>query len=296
MSRIYISETDYDHDPLVESLSKLSIVVVNTKSNTKEATDIIDLTLDSDSSSNDQDDYKCFKSDQLSEDILESIRSERVSTDQSFRDFGQIYLDNIPITGTLLRTLVKSSSWLNDEMINAFFKLLGAAYLNSIFLNSFFFSNLVSGVDVYSWIKKTTLKKSLFEYDHLIFPINHGNTHWSLGVLFIKEMDLVHYDSLGSSIGKIKSVYSKFMMILEKEAKENYLSRIDSIKLPLFTKVEDIKLSLKTRDSPSQADGSSCGVHACFTAHRVAKGEPLDFTSDQVLDYRKKMAISLALQ
>jgi Ulp1 family protease len=297
MTNIYISENDDDQDPLTASMSKLSMIVVNTKSDVKKAEevidageeveckqeelDIIDLTLDSDSE-NEENEYKCFKSDQLSEKVLEAVRSETVPKNQSFKDFVQIYIDNIPVTSALLNSLVRSNSWLNDEMINAFFKLLGAAYPRSLFLNTFFFTNLVAQVDVHGWITKATGRKSLLHYDHVIFPINHGNTHWSLGVLYIKEMDLVHYDSLGSSLSQIRKGHLQLTRLLEKEV--------------TLSTIRELNVSVKSGKSPRQADGSSCGVHACYTAHRIAKGEKLDFTAYQVTAYRKKMAANLALR
>ena len=291
---IFISENDHDQDPLTASMSKLSIVVVNTSLTKNEKSldvtddvdksDVIDLTLDSDNENNEENEFKCFKSSQLSEEVLEAVRSESCSQNESFKGAVQIYIDNIPVTAALLTNLVQPNSWLNDEMINAFFKLLGAAYPRSLFLNTFFFTNLVAGVDVYSWLKKATGQKSLFDHVHLIFPINHGNTHWSLGVLFIQKMELVHYDSLGSSLAKIQKGHSKLLTILEKEAKGSQLNEIGSL-----------NLLVKRGKSPRQADGSSCGVHTCYTAHRIAKREKLDFTTYQIADYRKKIAGNLAL-
>ncbi len=125
------------------------MVVVNTKSKAQDDLEIIDLTLDSDCTDS-ADDFQSFNSSRLSQDIIDSIRSENYTKSTLFEDFVQIYVDNIPITRLLLKTLEKSNSWLNDEMINAFFKLLGAAYPKSIFLNSFFFTNLERGLNVSS--------------------------------------------------------------------------------------------------------------------------------------------------
>jgi Ulp1 family protease len=299
MTNIFISENDDDQDPLTASMTKLSMVVVNTKSDVKkveelidateevdskqeEVLDVIDLTLDSDSDPEyEENEYKCYKSDQLTENVLEAVRSESFPKNQSFTDFVQIYIDNIPVTSALLKSLVQSNSWLNDEMINAFFKLLGVAYPRSLFLSTFFFTNLVAQVDVHGWIMKATGQQSLFDYDHVIFPINHGNTHWSLGVLYIEEMDLVHYDSLGSSLSQIRKGQSHLTRLLEKEM--------------AIASTRELNVSVKRGKSPRQVDGSSCGVHTCYTAHRIAKGEKLDFTPNQVSDYRKKMAANLAL-
>jgi hypothetical protein len=95
----------------------------------------LDLTLDSNPDNNKENQNKCFKSDGLSVTILDEIRSETFPKNQSFRDFVEIEIDNIPVTCSLLQTLVQSDSWLNDEMINAFFRLLGAAYPGSLFLS-----------------------------------------------------------------------------------------------------------------------------------------------------------------
>ncbi len=108
-------------------------------------------------------------------------------------------------------------------------------------------------------------------------------------------MEIIQYDSLGSSVQKLKKVYSQLLSIMIKEAEE-YLRNSDQLKSPILRTIEDLKFCIKAGDSPLQIDGNSCGVHTCFTAHRIAKGEALDFSSDQVCEYRKKMARNLALK
>jgi sentrin-specific protease 1 len=221
---------------------------------------------------NKENEYKCFDSDKLSKAALNAIRSEKAPKISSVVDgFLQIYIDGDPITSKILKDL-SEDAWLTDEMINPFFKLLGAAYPGSLFLSTFFFTQLASGKDVQGWIKKKSL------HEKVIFPINHNNSHWSLGIFYIKHGKLVHYDSLESEdrFGEINKAVSKL----------NDIFSHFNLKI----------VSVQKGKSPRQVDVSSCGVHTCYTAHRIAQGKQPNFKPDQVSNYRKKMAANLALR
>lgn len=78
-----------------------------------------------------------YKSYELCDRALESIRKETnevytISTDR------YCTIDNIPISPNMITTVAQQDSWLTDETINAFYKLLGAAYQQTIFLSTFF--------------------------------------------------------------------------------------------------------------------------------------------------------------
>jgi Ulp1 family protease len=120
-----------------------------------------------------------YSTKNLDPNALHAIRSETTTNRSTFETHQDSEIDNIPISGEMLRKLSENDSWLNDEVINAFYKLLGAAYEKSIFLSTYFWPTLLSGVNVTSYIKKYTSGKSLLEnYYHMILPINHNNQHW----------------------------------------------------------------------------------------------------------------------
>lgn len=122
---------------------------------------------------------------------------ERALAEQSLSDDGP--LDevlasrfSIDLTREKLQTL-RPKIWLNDEVINFYFKLLQERSNKKATRcwcpNSFFWNKLSGGPDrdcsAYSFkeVKRWTFKAKvdLFELDHVVFPMNIGNCHWAMG-------------------------------------------------------------------------------------------------------------------
>ena len=104
---------------------------------------------------------------QLSENDLEQIQTMK------FDKFVDVTIYGISITPVLLNQLRNPHTWLDDEMINAYFKLLGAEYSSSLFFSTYFITELVRGAVVDNWVGYDVL-----EYETLVFPIHINNNHW----------------------------------------------------------------------------------------------------------------------
>ncbi len=122
----------------------------------------------------------CYNATHLTEQILTDVRSETSISIRSYHDFKKISLFGIPITNVMLNKLCDPRGWLNDEMIDAYFKLLNCAYGNCLLFNCHFIYCLDNDIDVSSWLNNL---KGLMNLQHLIFPINIDNLHWYLKLL-----------------------------------------------------------------------------------------------------------------
>jgi Ulp1 family protease len=105
--------------------------------------------------------------------VLEKIRSETPCTILSLSNFQNITICGISITRQLLHALCDPTEWLNDQMINAYMKLLGAAYTKSFFFSSYFLACLARGDNMNNWVDNLILT-----YEKLIFPIHVNGNHW----------------------------------------------------------------------------------------------------------------------
>ena len=104
---------------------------------------------------------KCYDTCKLGKVVLDDIRSEISGEKMLYNNFQEIFINNIPISQTLLNRLCNNQVWLNDEMINAYLHLLEAAYESSMFFNTHFITSLQSGLNVTNIISN---KKTLLNY------------------------------------------------------------------------------------------------------------------------------------
>ena len=115
----------------------------------------------------------------------------------------------IPVTRHSMRTL-RPLTWLNDEVINLFFKLLLAREvrkdadadtdtLRCHFMMTNFYTKLAEQSKGYCYadVRRWTKKTDIFNMHLVIVPIHcHGN-HWTLAVVNFKWRRFEYYDSNG---------------------------------------------------------------------------------------------------
>jgi hypothetical protein len=99
---------------------------------------------------------------------------------------------------------LQPETWLNDEIINFYMKLLGAKYQTEkpdkyYFFPTFFVDRLTHGGlynyrNIYRWSKSI----DVFTMEKVFFPLNIRQLHWALAVVFFKEKKIVYYDSMWS--------------------------------------------------------------------------------------------------
>eukprot|EP00439_Symbiodinium_sp_Y106_P078087 s562_g16.t3 len=127
---------------------------------------------------------------------------------------------SVEVTRRQLECL-RPGEWLNDEVINFYYKLLQersktiASSPKSWFTNSFFWPKLsgnnkdASGAAVklnkteynYKEVRRWTIKAKvdIFDMDYVIFPMNIAETHWSMGAIDMREKGFRYFDSMFSN-------------------------------------------------------------------------------------------------
>merc|ERR1711967_210834 len=137
---------------------------------------------------------------------------------------------NVEVTRKQLKCL-NPGTWLNDEVINFYCKLLeerGKKVKDSPkcwFPNSFFWPKLSgAGNSNYSYkdVKRWTIKAKvdIFELDYIIFPMNIGESHWALGAIDFKKKGFRYFDSMSLSPYKNFVAYLRQYLQDEHKAKK----------------------------------------------------------------------------
>lgn len=105
---------------------------------------------------------------------------------------------------------LKSSKWLNDQVINSYFDLIferakanEGKYPSVFRFSTFFYNQFLTGgyKSVERW------GKNIFKYDLVLIPVNPGQ-HWTLVVVNMKERTVQLYDSLQGNRFVIYIFYS----------------------------------------------------------------------------------------
>jgi len=183
-------------------------------------------------------------------------------------------------------------TWLNDEIINFYTKLLQersnkATGPSCWFTNSFFWNKLSGGPskrndeynykEVRRWTGKA--KVDIFALDLVIFPMNIGEMHWALGAIDIKNKGFRYFDSMTTR------PHPNFVPFLRRYLQDEHKSKKTS---PLED-ADSWKLLNIEPPPPQQNNGYDCGVFTCFFADRISAGKPLDFEQDDMPDLRIRL-------
>mmetsp|Transcript_25279 Transcript_25279/g.60006 ORF Transcript_25279/g.60006 Transcript_25279/m.60006 type:complete len:594 (+) Transcript_25279:219-2000(+) len=205
------------------------------------------------------------------------------------------------------------STWLNDEVINAYMALLSIRSavrstpaetsedeadpevdeergsrargetetgLTCEYFSSFFYALLRNAKGGYSHenVKRWARKKNLSRCDRIFFPINVSNSHWCLAVVYPKKKLIRYFDSLGGQ-------NSNCLKLLERYMQDEGSERGDESLQGAWTRE-----NVGPPQVPRQQDGSSCGVFLCAFADCLSVGqEPAGFTQHHIKSMRKAM-------
>jgi len=187
---------------------------------------------------------------------------------------------------------LRPGEWLNDEVINFYFKLLQErtrrpeAPRRCWFTNSFFWPKL-SGKghaeynfkEVRRWTTKA--KVDIFDQDYVIFPMNIGETHWALGAIDFRERGFRYFDSMFSR------PHSNFVPFLRKYLSDEHKAKKGGKALEGIDGWELIK---PENPLPKQRNGYDCGVFTCSFAEWFSQGLALDFSQDDMPNLRLRLA------
>jgi hypothetical protein len=237
--------------------------------------------------------------DQLSE--LELVQIQEHFTDPVPATDPNIlfHIDSIPITNLTFNRLLPQQ-WLNDEIINSFRHLLlqrdeaRSATLNqprSYIYSTYFLPKLLhhgnySFQHVHRWHHRVP-GGDLFHLERILMPINQGNNHWACMEILPRCRCIIFHDSLRSSGLEFRDQIYQYLKDIYRDLHPN--SR-------LVWAGQWSYLQGNPRGTPQQHNGYDCGVFTCAFMDCLMRGQPLEFTQQQLEGYRLHIAISLLHQ
>ena len=116
----------------------------------------------------------------------------------------------------------------------------------------------------------------------IIVPINHGNTHWTLAVIDVRNKKIYHLDSMSGG-GHTCTTNLRRYIIDEAQNK-------DSVQYePSDFTIIDIW------DVPQQHNGSDCGVFTCKFADFESRNESLSFEQEHMTYFRERIAAEVCI-
>ena len=200
--------------------------------------------------------------------------------------------------GSLQRLVTET--WLNDQVINFIAKQVIQKGTSDIYCySSHFFSKLLhnsSAVGRYdfatvrNWHRFREQRQTgttIFDYKHLLVPIDKDNSHWLLVHVDIESRKIYLYDSSGdqtmanNSNGGYLTAMQRYLKEAEAEAARGPPGR--SSNLASWT------TSNRSGSTPKQTNGYDCGVFTLVNMSLLARGETLNSSSySQETIYRRK--------
>jgi Ulp1 family protease len=191
---------------------------------------------------------------------------------------------NQPIRADDLMTL-RPGAWLNDEVINFYMNLINerskqdSKALKVHCFNTFFYSNFLLPKG-YAGVKRFAkrAKVDIASCDMVLVPIHLG-VHWCMSAVNRKEKRIEYWDSLRGGSGKVHSKLREYMRNEDPTFAANEAGWRDWIP--------------PSNEAPLQQNGHDCGVFACTTAEYLARGGPVDFDQEDMMDLRVRIAASI---
>ena len=195
----------------------------------------------------------------------------------------EVVIDDLgyKITAAQLRT-AQGTSWLNDQVINYFCRLVQEAVHSTCTLGSFFASKLIS--QGYAAASRWTKKVDIFAYQRVLVVINR-HSHWTLAVINNAARRFEYYDSLG---GGGEDVLEHLVEYAEKEYKAK--------KSPAPT----VEFNFRAWEwycpkskCPQQRNAYDCGMFTCLFALHVALETPMSFSQGDIAHARNVLQLEL---
>ncbi|KAG7377324.1 hypothetical protein PHYPSEUDO_011854 [Phytophthora pseudosyringae] len=198
---------------------------------------------------------------------------------------------NVDITRRHLQCLLPMT-WLNDEVINFYFQMMsdrdealvnaGVLPKRSHFFNSFFHTKVSENGYNFVNVRRWTRKIDLFAMDKIFMPVNVGNMHWCMAVIYMAEKRIQYYDSMHGSGAACLKVLLRY---LHDESEHKKKQKFND---------EGWELVATTPETPQQNNGSDCGVFSCMFADYLALNKPLSFKQKDIPFHRHRMVLHMS--
>ena len=197
-------------------------------------------------------------------------------------------LRNIPISRLDMTTL-RPGQWLNDEVINYYFKILEQREASKAtgpschFHQTTFYPKLAEELNgyQYSQVAEWTRGKDVFSKDLIIVPI-HQPGHWTLAVINVKQQRFEYYDSLRGPPGLVFENLRRWLKdeSLDKKGKS-------------FDTTGWTEVVWKQGQTPQQRNGWDCGMFMIRTADYIARDTVLSFTQEDMELFRRLTVLEI---
>ena len=186
---------------------------------------------------------------------------------------------------------LRPGTWLNDEVINFYCKIL----VNEVqkqgekihYFNSHFFSKLYSDKGYcYENVKRWSRHipgRNIFELDKVFVPINVQNQHWILAVLFPQDQKIQIYDAMNGD-------WFIYLDTLNQYLKDEYHNKHSQSHM-----WHGWQLIGNQDGTPQQQNSYDCGVFVCMYVDYLASNKELLFNQDDVNLYRNIITSKIAM-
>jgi len=114
--------------------------------------------------------------------------------------------------------------------------------------------------------------------DKVFTPVNIGNFHWTLAVIYVTKKRIVFYDSMGGSGDKYLQALKRY---LTDESQDKKQKAID---------LNDWTVQSNGKKIPRQNNSYDCGVFTCAFADFLSDDLPLRFAQSDIAKWRHKIA------
>ena len=191
---------------------------------------------------------------------------------------------NIPIRRRDMRTL-RPRKWLNDEVINAYLKLLESELAErpnlprTYIAPTLLYTKLAQGPRGYYFdgVRRWTRRWNVDEMERVIVPICVHNSHWVLAVIHLPQRTLEYYDSLGGDDGK--TIFRNLT---------DWLADIGAI-----SQEEARIFQFRPISEPAQRNYTDCGVFILSYALCRAVQIEVAFTQEDMEHLRRQIVLQI---
>ena len=184
-------------------------------------------------------------------------------------------------------------SWLNDQVINYYYKVLEGQFPGVVCLGSHFYTKLAN--KDFDGAARWTRRQNIFASDVVFIVVNNG-VHWTLCVVLIREETIAYLDSCGDRGQTVLANVQEFM--------QREYDRHVSAPLASGNAVGKVRkaprrwrLCSPCKAVPQQANGYDCGVFACQFGLAVARTRTfcpaMDFSQKEIPFVRQLMLLEL---
>ena len=201
----------------------------------------------------------------------------------TFGDHAFVTRDDLILSGSSFCRL-KGETWMNDEVINLYFRLIDERSRNhdefrKVFSHSsLFWAKITESGYNYGNVARWSKQIDIFDFDLLFIPINLSNSHWILGFVDLKNQLIGAWDSLNQPD-------PEYPQLIEMYLRDEWVAKKGG-PFPYHFSVDRTQV-------PKQDNMVDCGVFISMFAESLARGVGTDFSQADAAHARLQMAVQI---